>query len=561
MPEIDRRTFIGAGIAAAAAGLAAPRAWGQGATQTPVKIGVLGDFSASYANISGKPMVEAVKMAVEDFGGRLLGKPIEIVSANSELKPDIASGIARNWWDNDNVDVITDLPGSAMALAVIGLAAPRKKIVFATSAVSSEISGKSCTPYTVQWNYDTYSVAHSIGPGNYRQGRTRLVLHFVGYDHRRFRAEGDFRRRRRQGRKGAGRGARAHGHDGFLVLFSLQAQASNTQVICFSVAGHDGITLTKQAAEYGLIGASADPEKKIMITGCFTQPDDLRSVGLQTAQGLLYASAFDWNIDDETRAFSKRFFARADVMPNQNMAATYSSMLHYFNAVKAVGSKDADAVMAQMRATKVNDVFAKNGELRIDGRMAHGGYVMQAKGPKDSTGPWDIATALAYVPADVAVRPARRRWLSAGKIADEHERNDAAVGGDKGARSLARAGGALRDHVARRPRRRRRQGRVAARGRPNAQVGHRASRRRNHLLSSGQSFEAIDRDRLLAPGRGGVGARPCAAERRADRELYARRSGAIRPRTRGAAETKSAIDLLLPFGLWPHRSLRASAGL
>jgi len=404
MPEINRRVFIGAGIGAVAAGLAARGAWAQGATQTPVKIGVLGDFSASYANISGKPMVEAVKMAAEDFGGHLLGKPIEIVSANSELKPDIASGIARNWWDNENVDVITDLPGSAMALAVIGLAAPRKKIVFATSAVSSEISGKSCTPYTVQWNYDTYSVAHSIGPAILDKGGRDWF--FISLD-----TITGASVQKEISDVVAAKGGRVLGAvrapTGTMDFssFLLQAQASNAQVICFSVAGHDGITLTKQAAEYGLIGASADPEKKIMITGCFTQPDDIRSVGLETAQGLLYASAFDWNIDDETRAFSKRFFARADVMPNQNMAATYSSMLHYLNAVKAIGSKDADAVMAQMRATKVNDVFAKNGELRIDGRMTHGGYVMQAKGPKDSTGPWDIATALAYVPADVAVRP------------------------------------------------------------------------------------------------------------------------------------------------------------
>ncbi len=404
MQKISRRALVGAGLTGAAMGLAPRGLRAQAQSSAPVKIGVLGDFSASYANISGKPMVEATRMAVEDFGGQLFGKPIEVVSANSELKPDIASGIARDWIDNQGVDVITDLPGSAMALAVIGLAAPRKKIVFATSAVSSEISGKSCTPYSVQWNYDTYSVAHSIGPAILDKGGKSWF--FISLDT----ITGASVQKEVSDVVVAGGGTvlgavRAPTGTMDFSSFVLQAQAANPQVICFSVAGHDGITLIKQAAEFGMIGENMDPSKKVMITGCFTQPDDIRSVGLATAQGVLYASAFDWNINDETRAFSNRFFKRAEVMPNQNMAAQYSSMLHYLKAVQAVGTKDADTVMAQMRATKVNDVFAKNGELRIDGRMSHGGYVMQAKSPKDSASPWDIASALSYVPADIAVRP------------------------------------------------------------------------------------------------------------------------------------------------------------
>lgn len=392
---LDRRAMLGTAFSATLAGSGRARAQ---ASERPVKIGVLGDFSSAYSSMSGMSMVEAVKLAVEDIGGNALGHPIEVVFGDTQLKADIASGIAREWFDRNGVDAIVDLPGSATGLAVMDIATPRKKIVFPTGSYSSEITGKSCSPYTAQWTADTYSVAHSIVPGVMALGgKTWFFITLDSITGLGVESDAtDILNSNGGQRLGS---VRVPAGSADMAAYLVQAQASNAQVICFSVAGADAAKLMKQASEFGMA------QSKQRLVGFFVQTDDVRSVGLQVAEGLIYGGAWDWNLDDQTRAFSKRIFARTKVMPSQNMASAYSAISAYLKAVNALGTRDADKVMKQLRATPIDDVFAKNGRLRIDGRMSHGMYVFQAKTPAQSTSEWDVAKQVGYVAADVAVRP------------------------------------------------------------------------------------------------------------------------------------------------------------
>ena len=393
---IGRRKMV-AGALAAAPLLRSRIVRAQGTTN-PVKIGVLGDFSSAYASMSGMPMVEAVKMAVEDAGGSALGHPVEIVSGDTKLKPDVASVVARQWFDLNGVDTIVDLPGSALGLAVMNVATERKKIVFPTGSVSSEITGKSCTPYTAQWTYDTYSIAHSLVPGVLALGgRSWFFITLDTITGLGVQADATDILSRSGGHVVGS--VRVPANNADMSAFLVQAQSSGADVICFSVAGADAARLLKQANEFGLSGGTQ------RLVGCFVQTDDVRSVGLDVAAGLIYGGAWDWNLNDDTRIFAKRFFARTKLMPSQNMASAYSAISTYLRAVIAVGSRDADVVMAKLRATPVNDVFTKHGHLRVDGRLSHGMHVFQAKKPAELTGEWDVARSIGYVEADVAVRP------------------------------------------------------------------------------------------------------------------------------------------------------------
>jgi branched-chain amino acid transport system substrate-binding protein len=389
---IPRRSLLGAAAALVCS------SGTRSATVPPVKIGVLGDFSSSYANMSGLPVVESVRLAIEDFGGTVMGQPVEVIYGDTQLKPDIASGLAREWFDLQGVDAIIDLPGSAMAIAVMEVALSRRKIVFPTAAVSSDITGKNCTPYTAQWTYDTYSVAHSVVPGVMSLGGQSWFFvtldTITGLGVEREMTELVTQR----GGKVLGSVKVPAGTED-MSAYLLQAQMSEAKVLAYSLAGADGSRLIKQAAEFGVMKSGR------MLVGSFVGTDDVRAIGLNIAAGLIYASAFDWNLNDETRAFAKRFLPRAKVMPSQNMASAYSAVGHYLQAIAAAGTRDADQVMAKMREAPINDVFAKDGRLRIDGRMSHGMYVMQAKTPAESVSTWDMSKPLKYVEAETAVRP------------------------------------------------------------------------------------------------------------------------------------------------------------
>ncbi len=385
--------------AAVAAGLfLASFAGPSSAQQTPLKIGVLSDFSSVYSDIGGQGNVEATKMAIEDFGGQMFGKPIDMVSADVLNKPDVASTIARKWWETEGVDMIIDLPTSATALAVMELSKQYEKIMIVTDAASSDITGKSCSPYTAHWTYDTYANAHTVGSAIVKNGGDTwffLTADYV-FGHSVERDTGDVV-------KAAGGkvlGSVKHPlNTADFSSFLLQAQASKAKIIGLANGGGDTINAIKQAGEFGIVAGGQNLAAIVMFIS------DVHSLGLKLAQGLIITEAYYWDLDDETRAFGKRFLERVKRMPTMNQAATYSATLHYLKAVKAAGTRDTKTVMAKMREMPVKDAFTKNGVLREDGRMVHSMFLFQVKKPEESKGPWDYYKMLAEVPADQAFRP------------------------------------------------------------------------------------------------------------------------------------------------------------
>ena len=368
------------------------------AQQTPLKIGVLSDFSSVYSDIGGQGNVEATKMAIEDFGGQMFGKPIDMVSADVLNKPDVASTIARKWWETEGVDMIIDLPTSATALAVMELSKQYEKVMIVTDAASSDITGKSCSPNTVHWTYDTYSNAHTVGSAIVKNGGDTwffLTADYV-FGHSIERDTGDVVR----AAGGKVLGSVKHPlNTADFSSFLLQAQASKAKIIGLANGGGDTINAIKQAGEFGIVAGGQNLAAIVMFIS------DVHSLGLKLAQGLIITEAYYWDLNDKTRAFGKRFMERVKRMPTMNQAATYSATLHYLKAVQAAGTKDTKTVMAKMRELPVKDAFTDNGVLREDGRMVHSMYLFQVKKPEESKGPWDYYKLLAEVPADQAFRP------------------------------------------------------------------------------------------------------------------------------------------------------------
>jgi branched-chain amino acid transport system substrate-binding protein len=368
------------------------------AQQAPLKIGVLSDFSSVYSDIGGQGNVEATKMAIEDFGGQMFGKPIDMVSADVLNKPDVASTIARKWWETEGVDMIIDLPTSATALAVMELSKQYEKIMIVTDAASSDITGKSCSPYTAHWTYDTYSNAHTVGSAIVKNGGDSwffLTADYV-FGHSIERDTGDVVR----AAGGKVLGSVKHPlNTADFSSFLLQAQASKAKIIGLANGGGDTINAIKQAGEFGIVAGGQNLAAIVMFIS------DVHSLGLKLAQGLIITEAYYWDLNDKTRAFGKRFMDRVKRMPTMNQAATYSATLHYLKAVQAAGTKDTKTVMAKMRELPVKDAFTDNGVLREDGRMVHSMYLFQVKKPEESKGPWDYYKLLAEVPADQAFRP------------------------------------------------------------------------------------------------------------------------------------------------------------
>lgn len=368
------------------------------AQQTPLKIGVLSDFSSVYSDIGGQGNVEATKMAIEDFGGQMFGKPIEMVAADVLNKPDVASTIARKWWETEGVDMIIDLPTSATALAVMELSKQYEKVMIVTDAASSDITGKSCSLYTAHWTYDTYSNAHTVGSAIVKNGGDSwffLTADYV-FGHSIERDTGDVV-------KAAGGkvlGSVKHPlNTADFSSFLLQAQASKAKIIGLANGGGDTINAIKQAGEFGIVAGGQNLAAIVMFIS------DVHSLGLKLAQGLIITEAYYWDLNDKTRAFGKRFQERIKRMPTMNQAATYSATLHYLKAVQAAGTKDTKTAMAKMRELPVKDAFTDNGILREDGRMVHSMFLFQVKKPEESKGPWDYYKLLAEVPADQAFRP------------------------------------------------------------------------------------------------------------------------------------------------------------
>ena len=392
------RLFAGLLASVAAAALSAGAAWAQGADQGPVKIGVLSDMSGLYSDIGGAGSVQAAKMAIEDFGGKLLGKPIELVSADHQNKPNNGASIARQWYTRDGVDAIVDVPTSSVALAVEGVSKEQKKLFFDTGAGASDITGKNCSPYTAHWVYDTYALAHGTGSAIVKGGgKTWFFLtadYAFGHDLERDTAE----MVNASGGKVLGQ-ALVPLNTADFSNYLLQAQGSKAQIVGLANAGQDTVNSIKQAAEFGLT------KQGQKLAGLLVFITDVNSLGLPVAQGLQLTSAFYWDQSPGARAWSERFFKVVHHMPTMNQAGVYSALHHYFEAVQAVGSTDAEKVMAKMRETPINDFMTHNGKLRADGRVLRDLYLFQVKTPAESKGPWDYYKQIRVIPSDEAFRP------------------------------------------------------------------------------------------------------------------------------------------------------------
>jgi branched-chain amino acid transport system substrate-binding protein len=384
-------------VAAAVAAVALSAVAADAQSGGPVKIGVLNDMSSLYADIGGKGSVIAAQMAADD-AGPVLGQKVQIISADHQNKPDIGSAIARKWYDEDGVDMITDVPTSSVALAVNEVSREKKKIVLFTGPATSDLTGPKCNAYAASWVYDTYALAHVTGGAVVKAGGNSWF--FVTADY----AFGHALERDTAAVVEAAGGkvlgdVKVPLNTSDFSSFLLQAQASKAKVIGLANAGGDTINSIKQGAEFGIVqGGQKFAGLLIFLT-------DVHSLGLKTAEGLQLTSPFYWNMNDETRAFARRFEAKMGKPPTFDQAGTYSAVAHYLKAVKAVGSKDPDKVMAKMRELPINDFMTKNGVLRPDGRVIRDMYLFEVKKPAESKEPWDYYKLIETVPGDQAFRP------------------------------------------------------------------------------------------------------------------------------------------------------------
>ena len=388
------RRFVAAGFAAALLGLA-----GAASAQAPetVKIGVLADMSSLYADLGGPGSVVAAQMAVDDFGGTVLGKKIEIVSADHQNKPDVGSSIARQWFESQGVSMITDLTTSSVALAVQEVARNDNKVVLVSGAASSDLTGKACAPTSVHWTYDTVALANGTGAAVVKAGGDTWF--FITADY----AFGHALERDTtavvQANGGKVLGAvNVPLNTADFSSFLLQAQASKAKIVGLANAGGDTINSIKQAAEFGLVAGGQK------LAGLLVFLSDVHSLGLQTAQGLQLTESFYWDQDDQTRAWSKKFFAKTNKEPTMNQAGVYSATMHYLEAVKAAGTLDAAPVMKELKSKPINDFMIRNGHIQEDGSLVHDMYLYEVKKPSESKGEWDLYKLIATIPGDQAYK-------------------------------------------------------------------------------------------------------------------------------------------------------------
>ncbi|TAJ27632.1 MAG: ABC transporter substrate-binding protein [Reyranella sp.] len=364
-----------------------------------VKIGVATDLSSLYADINGPGAVSAVQMAIEDFGGTVLGQKIEMTSADIQNKADVAATIAGRWYDADKVDVILGAGASSSSIATSGVANAKKKIYLATDPASSDLTGKLCNPYTVHWTYDTFALANGTGSAVVKAGgKTWFFLtadYAFGYALERDVSDVV----KKSGGTVVG-GVKAPINTNDFSSFLLQAQTSKAQIIGLANAGGDTINSIKQASEFGIVKGGQK------LAGLLVFISDVHSLTLARAQGLSLTEAFYWDLNDKTRAFSKRFAAKNNgKMPTSVQAGFYSAALQYLNAVKAAGTDDSDKVMAKLKELKWDDPVFGPSYIRADGRKMHSMYLFEVKSPAESKGPWDYYKLIATIPGEEAFRP------------------------------------------------------------------------------------------------------------------------------------------------------------
>ena len=363
-----------------------------------VKIGMIEDMSSIYADATGIGAVTAAKMAVEDFGRKVLGKPIEVVAADHQNKADIASATAREWFDTRHVDALMDVAASATALAAIDVAKTKNKIVVLNAAGATRITNEACTPVSIHYTYDNYALAHGTGGAMVKAGYDTWFFLTADY------AFGHDLERLTAGVVTASGGqvlgsVRVPINTSDFSSALLQAESSKAKAVGLANAGADTQNSIKQAAEFGIVHGGQK------LAGLLVFINDVNSLGLEVAQGMLLTTAFYWDRDGESRAWAQKYFQRMNKMPNMTQAGIYSATTHYLKAVQAAGTDETQAVMEKMRSTTIDDFFVKNGKIRDDGRMVHEMYLYEVKKPAESKGAWDYYKLVATIPADQAFQP------------------------------------------------------------------------------------------------------------------------------------------------------------
>lgn len=363
-----------------------------------VKIGLMTDMSSVYSDVAGQGAVVAAEMAIEEFGGTVAGAPIEIVTADHQNKADIAANKAREWGDTGEVDAFAELVTTSVALAVFEVAKQQNKIALVSGAASSPLTNDACIPTGLHWTYNTRALAVGTGSAIVKEGGDSWYFLTADY------AFGEALQRDVsavvEAAGGEVVGAAKHPFPGSdFSSFILQAQASGAKIIGLANAGADTVNAIKAANEFGVVAAGQK------IAGLLVFMPNVKSIGQDVAQGLQMTVSFYWDMDEETRAWSQKFYERTGTMPTGVQAGTYSSVLHYLKAIEATGSDDTDTVVAKMREMPVQDMFAKNGVLRSDGRMVHDMYLAEVKAPSESDGEWDLLKIVRTIPGEEAFGP------------------------------------------------------------------------------------------------------------------------------------------------------------
>ncbi len=394
-PSMLSRLAVGAALASA---LLAPAGAAAQISEDAVKIGVLTDLSGPASDPTGQGSVAAAEMAVADFGGTVAGKPIQVISANHQLKPDIGAGIARQWYDVDKVDLIVDVPVSAVGLAVQEVARQKQRLFITHSTGTTDFTGKACSPYGMQWVFDTHALATGTAREVTKRGGDSWFFltadYAFGYSLEKDAGEVV----KQMGGKVLG-SVRHPFQSPDLTSFVLQAQASKARIIGIASGPPDNVNAIKLGGEFGIFKGGQQ------MAGLLVLITDVHAMGLKTAQGLLLTTSFYWDMDDQTRTWSKRYMARMNKAPTMWQAGVYSSVIHYLKAVRAAGTDAPLKVAAKMRETPVEDFFSRHGRLREDGKMVHDVYLVQVKTPEESKFAWDYYKVLATIPGDQAFPP------------------------------------------------------------------------------------------------------------------------------------------------------------
>jgi branched-chain amino acid transport system substrate-binding protein len=376
------------------------RAASEAGRGAPIRIGLLLDMSSLYSDVTGQGSLTAARMAVEDFGGKVLGRPIEVLYADHLNKADVASAKAREWFDTQNLDMIGDVSGSGAALAAVEIAKAKNKIIVMSGPGASQLTNENCTPVSVHYAWDTHALANGTVRGVLKEGGDTWFFLSADYAFGKALEKDATEVIVEQGGRVVGSASHPLNTADF-SSFILQAQASKAKVVALANAGGDTVNAIKTAFEFGL-------PKTQRIAGLLVFINDIHALGLPTTKGMLLTESFYWDMNDATRAWSRRYFDIMKKMPNMAQAGVYSSTLHYLKAVKAAGTSETGPVMEKFRSIRINDMYVKDGWIRQDGRMMREMYVFEVKDPSESKYPWDYYRLKVTIPAEQAFLPLSR---------------------------------------------------------------------------------------------------------------------------------------------------------